>query len=338
MDRVDKPIETTLLPDTLFMGSIHLDILDRIKVTPSRENFVADAVTTLLAPDTPVPVWTKLVDWSTTHPNSLLRFQGRIYVPPSDALRCDVVHLYHNLPSAGHPSKWKTFQNVSRDFWWPGQYRFIQRYVEGCALCQQFKVNMHPTHPPLHPIATSTSAYPFSCTTMDFITGLPDSNGYNALLVLVDHDCSWGVILHPCTDKYDALDMVKAIHNTVYRWFGLPEKFISDRGPQFASKVFSELAKLLKIQTSLSMAYHPQTDGLTEWTNQEVEAYLRLYCLDHPETWSDHLTDIEFVHNTRTLEAMKHTPFQIMMGYQPRAIPSIIPRPTYPLPKNAWKH
>lgn len=68
------------------------------------------------------------------------------------------------------------------------------------------------------------------------------------------------------------------------------------------------------------MVYHPRMDSLTEWTNQKVEAYLQLYCSDHPETWSDHLTDIEFVHNTRMSEVTKHTPFQIMMGYQPRTI------------------
>ena len=49
---------------------------------------------------------------------------------------------------------------------------------------------------------------------------------------------------------------------------------ISDRGPQFAAKLMKELNKLLGIQTKLSTAYHPQTDGQTKRMNQEIEQYL----------------------------------------------------------------
>ena len=57
----------------------------------------------------------------------------------------------------------------------------------------------------------------------------------------------------------------------------LPDKINSDRGPQFASKAFTELLKLLGIKLALSMAYHPQTDRTMERVNQEIEAYLSIY-------------------------------------------------------------
>ena len=50
---------------------------------------------------------------------------------------------------------------------------------------------------------------------------------------------------------------------------GLLDKIILDRGPQFASKAFVELLKLLGIKSAMSTAYHPQTDGTTERVNQE---------------------------------------------------------------------
>ena len=55
----------------------------------------------------------------------------------------------------------------------------------------------------------------------------------------------------------------------LYKLFGLQDKIILDRGPQFASKAFIELLKLLRIKSALSMGYHPQTDGTTERVNQE---------------------------------------------------------------------
>ncbi len=75
------------------------------------------------------------------------------------------------------------------------------------------------------------------------------------------------------------------ILNNVFKHFGLPDKIISDRGPQFASGMFRELMKHLGIQMSLSTAYHPQMDGTTERSNQEIEAYLSIYCTSHPEDW-----------------------------------------------------
>jgi len=55
---------------------------------------------------------------------------------------------------------------------------------------------------------------------------------------------------------------------------------ISDRGPQFVVGLTMKLNKMLGIETKLSMAYHPQTDGQMERTNQKLEQYLRMY-VDH---------------------------------------------------------
>jgi len=66
--------------------------------------------------------------------------------------------------------------------------------------------------------------------------------------------------------------------------FSLPDSFLSDRGPQFAAKAFRELLKLLGIESKLTTAYHPQGDGTTECFNQEIEAYLAIFCSSNPKT------------------------------------------------------
>jgi len=63
----------------------------------------------------------------------------------------------------------------------------------------------------------------------------------------------------------------------MWKLHGLLESVISDRKPQFVAELTRELNKMLEIETKLSMAYHPQIDGQTERTNQELEQYLRMY-------------------------------------------------------------
>ncbi|KAI5116065.1 hypothetical protein M0805_001230 [Coniferiporia weirii] len=156
---------------------------------------------------------------------------------------------------------------------------------------------------------------------MDFITDLPLSNHYDSIMVVVDHDSSKGIVLIPCTKTLDALGTAKLYHDNVYKRFGLPKHIISDRGPQFASQVFQTLCTRLGIKSKLSTAYHPQTDGQMERTNQEVEAYLRIYCRTSPHSWADSLTDLEFSHNIQTHSVTKTSPFNIILGYDPIPIP-----------------
>ena len=132
---------------------------------------------------------------------------------------------------------------------------------------------------------------------MDFITDLPPTNGFDSILVIVDQGLTKGIILLPCTKTITAEETAELLLNNLYKRFGLPDKIISDRGPQFASRAFVELMKLLGIKSALSMAYHPQTDGTTERVNQEIETYLSIYCTSHPEEWLHALTTLEFMHN-----------------------------------------
>ena len=110
---------------------------------------------------------------------------------------------------------------------------------------------------------------------------------------------SQGVILTPCNKTLTSEDTVRLLLENLYKRFGLPDKIIPDRGPQFASKAFVELLKLLGIKSALSTAYYPQMDRTMERVNQEIEAYLSIYCASHPEDWPQALHTLEFTHNNR---------------------------------------
>ena len=90
---------------------------------------------------------------------------------------------------------------------------------------------------------------------------------------MVDQGLLKGVNLVPCKKSITSEDTAWLLLENFYKRFGLPDKIISDREPQFASKAFLKLLKLLGIKSALSTVYHLQTNGTTEQVNQEIEAY-----------------------------------------------------------------
>jgi len=150
---------------------------------------------------------------------------------------------------------------------------FVKNYVAGCAICQQMKINTHPSSPGLISIKGQKNAKPFSQVTCNFITDLPESDGFDSLMVIVDHGSTKRVISIPCNKMIDATLMAQNYIDHMYRCFGLSNSFLSDHGPQFSSQVFREMAQLLEIKMLRSTAYHPQTDGEAERVNQELEIY-----------------------------------------------------------------
>lgn len=74
-------------------------------------------------------------------------------------------------------------------------------------------------------------------------------------------------------------------------------------GPQFTSRVWKEFCSTLGAQVSLSSGFHPQTNGQTEHTNQELEMALGCVASTNQTTWSEQLPWIEYAHNSLTSTA-----------------------------------
>ena len=156
---------------------------------------------------------------------------------------------------------------------------------------------------------------------MDFITDLPISNGFDSIFIVVDQGLSKGVILCPCNKMINAEGTIKLYIDNIFIQFGLPDTIISDRGPQFASNVFNGILDTIGIKHRMSTTYHPQTDGQTECYNQELEAYLRIYCTYKPDDWSNKLSLAQFACNARMHDVIKQSPFQLIYGTKPVALP-----------------
>jgi Chromo (CHRromatin Organisation MOdifier) domain len=193
----------------------------------------------------------------------------------------------------------------------------ITQYIKGCATCQMHKVNTNPTKPPLYPITPVPDALPFQTIALDFITKLPVSEGYDTILTITDHDCSKASLFIPCKETIDSEGVAQLFAQHVVPHYGTPRKIISDRDTQFTSNFTTELCRILGIKQNISTAYHPQTDGQSERTNQSLEQYLRLVCANDQKAWARWLPMAQYVRNSWPSSTTKKTPFELLLGYTP---------------------
>ena len=230
-----------------------------------------------------------------------------------------LLETYHDCETAGHPGMNRTYHQLSRDYWWPEMRKFVRSYIKGCGICQQNKTNTHPNRPTLNPIPPPQNSEPFKVISVDLITKLPISKGSDAILTITDQGSTKAVILIPCTKTMGAEQLACLYKEWAFPFIGIPSKLISDRDVRFTSQLFKEVCKQLGIQQNMSSAYHPETDGQSERTNQTVETALRIFGNFRQNDWSDWLPLVQYQLNSHISNTTGFALFDVWMGYVPRA-------------------
>ncbi|KAL0153240.1 hypothetical protein M9458_051463, partial [Cirrhinus mrigala] len=232
---------------------------------------------------------------------------GRLFVP--DHLRKEVLQWGHDSTLAGHKGVQRTISFIDRAFWWRTLRRDVQEYVQACNICARSKTANSPSTGELQPLPIPKR--PWSHISVDFVTGLPDSQGKNTILTIVDR-FSKAVHLVALTGLPSAKTTAELILEHVVRLHGFPKDIVSDRGPQFMAKFWQAFCRLVGTTTSLSSGHHPQTNGQTERANQQLERFLRCFAGEHQCSWARYLVWAELSNNLHTSSATNLSPFELV--------------------------
>ena len=162
---------------------------------------------------------------------------------------------------------------------------------------------------------------PWRNISVDFVRPLPTSHGFNMIMVVVDRLTKMRHYI-PCMAKEadsgtSAPAMARLFLDHIFRLHGLPDTIVSDHGSQFISAFWEHLMSSLDIKRKLSTTYHPQTDGQTEWANQDLANYLRRYVSWKQDDWARWLSVAECAANSSPPATTGISPFHTVYRYEP---------------------
>ena len=269
--------------------------------------------------------------------NGLIYFEdwngnNKLCVPGSLQTKV-TAEIHDSLSEGAHAGYYKTYNRIVSTYYWPRMSRSIKTFVSTCDICQKSKPRRHALIGLLRPIPIPTR--PFEVVTMDFILELPNSNGFDKILVIVDKLTKYGIFI-PCSTKVTEEETARLFFKHVVAQYGLPQQVITDRDSRWRNDFWGEICRLMGTKRSLTTAYHPQADGQTEILNQTLEIALRAYIGPSRNDWEQHLNALSLAYNSSPHTATTFAPAYLLRGFVPITISTLINPPSHVPRPSSW--
>jgi hypothetical protein len=245
---------------------------------------------------------------------------ARLCVPRSEVRK--VLKESHESPwESAHAGSSRLFLRLASRFYWPRMWADVVEFTKTCDICQKTKIDKRGPNGKLRPHAIPL--LPFEVVSLDLITGLPKSGGFDAVLVIVDKLTKY-VQYIPTTSSLKQEGFAKLFVENVVLKYGIPRQMISDRDARWAKAFWASVAEHLGLGLLLSTSHHPQTDGQTEKANDTLEVALRAYTAGSRDSWAQWLRVLAMAHNSTPQTSTGYSPFFLLHGYSPRTLTTAI--------------
>jgi hypothetical protein len=242
----------------------------------------------------------------------VLWYKNWLCVPNIKDIKELILKEAHETAYSVHPGSTKMYYDLKERFWWYGMKREVAEYVAVCDICQRVKAEHQRPAGLLQPL--KIPEWKWEEISMDFIVGLPRTQaGYDSIWVIVDRLTKVAHFIAVKT-TYTGAKLAELYMSRIVCLHGVPKKIVSDRGTQFTSRFWEQLHESMDTKLNFSTAYHPQTDGQTERTNQILEDMLRACALQYGASWDKSLPYAEFSYNNSFQQSLRMSPFEALYG------------------------
>ena len=156
--------------------------------------------------------------WSIDSEGFLL-LDDKIYVPDTANLRLQILQYKHNHPISSHFRQNRTMELVGREYVWLKLHDSVKSYVKSCTTCMHSKSQRHHPYELLKQLPIPEK--PWNSISMDFIEKLPMSNGFDTILVIIDHLTKQSIVI-PTIDTITSPMLAKLFILHVFSKHGVP--------------------------------------------------------------------------------------------------------------------
>ena len=218
--------------------------------------------------------------------------------------------------SSGHLGYDKCLDMVTRTWFVRHLGRHLRIFLKYCPECLVYQTRRHRPYGVLEPI--QSPSVPFHTLTFDFILALPvTDDGMDCILSITDK-FSKRVTFVVGKSTWSAAEWAVVILDrlAIADW-GLPAVVISNRDRKFMSELWTTIFEKLGVKLLYSTAYHPQTDGASERTNQTAEIAFRFFIntLENIKIWPIVLPRLQSVLNNSMSTSTGVNPNEVVYGF-----------------------
>ena len=165
-----------------------------------------------------------------------------MYVLEEALVREELLKRYYNNPLAGYFGVDKTFELISRKYFWKSIKADIKEYMDSYDICQRVKVKRYRPYGKLYTLLIPSG--PWKEITINFITDLPPSKCkgsiYDSILVIVDRYTKIACYLLTIK-KLNAVQLEELLIREIFLKFSILEGIVTNRRTLFTSAFWLEV-------------------------------------------------------------------------------------------------
>ncbi|GMF40127.1 unnamed protein product [Phytophthora fragariaefolia] len=221
---------------------------------------------------------------------------------------------FHDAAVVAHPGVERTMVAMHQYFWWPGMREHIAQYISTGEACVRNKSGPRRRKGLLQHLPVPDHCWQH--VTMDFVTALPISDGFDAIYVVVRRLSNRPCYI-PTTNGVDAKTTARLFFDHVVRYYSLPVSTVSDRDPKFTSEFWRELMAIMQVKKRMTVSKRAHVDGRSERQIGTLEDSLRCVVSQYGDNWLRMLPTVEYAHATLVSTSTRISPFEVDCGRKP---------------------